>query len=125
ERFGSTALQAAVESVAESKREASSVSSARGELVRAERFFREALAYRPDHLEARVRHGRGLDDLQRRDEAAGEPRLASARATLRLSIADGASGWLLYIAELFLGRAQDARGDHAASRAAFLRASVL
>jgi tetratricopeptide (TPR) repeat protein len=116
ERFGSTALQAAVESVAESKRESASVSSARGELVRAERFFRDALAYRPAHLEARVRHGRVLDDLQRHDEAAEE---------LRVAIADGASGWLLYLAELFLGRAEEARGDHAASRAAFLRASAL
>ena len=116
ERFGSTALQAAAESITESKRESASVNSARGELVRAERFFREALAYRPDHLEARVRHGRVLDDLERHDEASKE---------LRVAIADGASGWLLYLAELFLGRAEEGRGDHAASRAAFLRASAL
>lgn len=116
ERFGSTALQAAVESVTESKRTAPSVNTARGELTRAERFFRDALVQRPDHLEARVRHGRVLDDLERHDEAAEE---------LRLAIANGASGWLLYLAELFLGRAEEGRGDHAASRAAFLRASAL
>lgn len=116
ERFGSTALQAAAESIAESKRESPSVNSARAELVRAERFFREALSYRSDHLEARVRHGRVLDNLERHDEAAEE---------FRVAIADGASGWLLYLAQLFLGRAEEARGDHAASRAAFQRASAL
>ena len=80
ERFGSTALQAAAESVTESKREASSVNSARGELVPAERFYREALAHRPDHLEARVRHGRVLDDLERHDEASKELRARSPTA---------------------------------------------
>ena len=47
------------------------------------------------------------------------------RKNSAVAIAGGASGWLLYLAELFLGRAEEARGDHAASRAAFLRASAL
>ena len=116
ERFGSTALQAAAESINESNRTSPSVSSSRGELTRAERFFRDSLMYRPDHIEARVRHGRVLDDLDRHDEAAEE---------LRRAIADGAAGELLYLAQLFLGRAEEARGHRDESRAAFERASAL
>lgn len=116
EQFGSTALQAAAESVTESNRTSAAVSSARGELVRAERFFRESLVHRPDHLEARLRHGRVLDDLGRHDEASEE---------LRRAIADGASEQLLYLAHLFLGRAEQARGHDEAARAAFERASAL
>jgi len=116
ERFGSTALQAAAESINESNRAAPSVSSARAELARAERFFRDSLAYRPDRIEARVRHGRVLDDLDRHEEAAVE---------LRRAIAEGAGGDLLYLAQLFLGRAEEALGNREASRAAFERASAL
>lgn len=116
EQFGSTALQAAAESVAESNRTAAAVSPARGELVRAERFFRDSLVHRPDHLEARVRHGRVLDSLGRHEEASEE---------LRRAIADGASGELLYLAHLFLGRAEEALGRDGAARAAFDRASAL
>jgi tetratricopeptide (TPR) repeat protein len=116
ERFASTALQAAAESVTESHRTSAAVSTARSELARAERFFRESLAHRPDHLEARIRHGRVLDDLGRHDDAAQE---------LRRAIDGGASGRLLYLAELFLGRAEEARGESDASRAAFERASNL
>lgn len=116
ELFASTALQAAAESVTESNRSAAAVSSARSELVRAERFFRDSLVHRPDHLEARVRHGRVLDQLGRHEEASAE---------LRRAIADGASDWLLYLAQLFLGRAEEARGDDEAARAAFARASSL
>jgi tetratricopeptide (TPR) repeat protein len=116
ERFGSTALQAAAESVTESNRTAASVSSAGGELVRAERFFRDSLVHRPSHLEARVRHGRVLDELGRHDEAFEE---------LRRAIEEGASGELLYLAHLFVGRAEEARGNYDASRVAFERASAL
>ena len=49
ERFGSTALQAAAVSVAESNRTTAAVSSARGEIGRAERFYRDSLVHRPDH----------------------------------------------------------------------------
>lgn len=116
ERFGSTALQAAAESVTESNRTSASVSSARGELARAERFFRDTLAQQPDHVEARLRHGRVLDDLGRHDEAAAE---------LRRAIADGASGPMLYLAQLFLGRAEESLQHDAAAREAFERASAL
>jgi tetratricopeptide (TPR) repeat protein len=116
ERFGSTALQAAAVSVAESNRASAAVSSARGELVRAERFYRDSLIHRPDHVEARVRHGRVLDNLGRPAEACDE---------LHRAITAGAGGHLLYLAELFLGRAEEARGNDDAARAAFARASAL
>jgi tetratricopeptide (TPR) repeat protein len=116
ERFGSTALQAAAVSVAESNRTTAAVSSGRGELARAERFYRDSLMQRPDHLEARIRHGRVLDNLGRPEDAAAE---------LRRAIAAGASGHLLYLAELFLGRAEETRGNDEAARAAFERASAL
>ena len=116
EMFGSTALQAAAESVAESNRTSAAVSSARGELVRAERFFRDSLMHRPDHLEARVRHGRVLDRLGRHEEASEE---------LRRAIQDGASGQLSYLAHLFLGHAEEARDRDEAARAAFERALAL
>src|SRR5688572_4574250 len=116
ERFGSTALQAAAVSVAESNRTTAAVSPARAELVRAERFYRDSLTHRPDHVEARLRHGRVLDNLGRSAEACDE---------LRRAIAGGASGHLLYLAELFLGRAEETRGNDDAARAAYARASAL
>jgi len=116
EMFGSASLQAAAESVTESNRTSAAVNTAQGELVRAERFFRESLVHRPEHVEARVRHGRVLDELGRHEPAADE---------LRRAIADGASDHLLYLAQLFLGRAEEARGRNEAARAAFERASAL
>ena len=116
ERFSSSALQAAAASVNESNRTSAAVSPARGELARAERFYRDSLTYRPDHVEARVRHGRVLDDLGRHAEASDE---------LRRAVAGGASGHLLYLAELFLGRAEETQGHDEAARAAFERASAL
>lgn len=116
ERFASTALQSAAESVTESNRETPAMSSARQELTRAERFFRDTLVLRPDHVEAGVRHGRVLDDLGRHEEASRE---------LRRAIEDGATGRFLYLAQLFLGRAEEARGNHQAARAAFERAAAL
>ena len=116
ERFASAGLQAAAESVSESNREPAAINTQRAELTRAERFFRDTLAVRPDHIHARVRHGRVLDELGRHDDAAAE---------LRRAIEGGASEELLYLAELFLGRAEDARGNVQAARTAFERASAL
>ena len=116
ELFASAGLQAAADSVTETERMTAAVSSAHGELVRAERFFRESLVHRPDHLEARVRHGRVLDQLGRPEDAS---------KALRRAISDGATGWLLYLAQLFLGHAEEARGHDEAARDAFRRASAL
>ena len=116
ERFGSAAMQAAAESIVESNRTSAAVSSGRVELAKAERYFRDSLAHRPEHVEARIRRGRVLDDLGRHDEASDE---------LRRAMADGASGPLLYLAELFLGRAEEASGRYERARAAFEHASAL
>ena len=88
----------------------------RAELAKAERFFRDSLAHRPEHLEARVRHGRVLDHLGRHEEAS---------ANCAGPLPDGASDQLLYLAQLFLGRAEEALEHGEAARAAFERASAL
>ncbi len=116
EMFASASLQAAAESVTESNRTTAAVSPARAELVRAERFFRDTLKHQPDHLEARVRHGRVLDYLGRHDEASEE---------LRRAISDGAKEQLSYLAHLFLGHVEEARGRDEAARTAYERASAL
>lgn len=113
ERFSSAEMQAAAESVSESNREGAAINTARGELTRAARFFRDTLALRPDHVHARIRYGRVLDEAGRHDDAARE---------LRRAIEDGASEEFLYLAQLFLGRAEDARGNVQAARVAFERA---
>ena len=116
ELFASANLQAAAESVLDSNRASAAVSTVRSELARAERFLRDSLVHRPDHLEARIRHGRILVELGRHEDASSE---------LRRAIGDGASGELLYFAQLFLGRAEEARGHLEAARASFERASTL
>ena len=117
ERFASPALQAAADGIAADVRGGSAaVESARGELTRAERFFRELLALQPDHLEARVRHGRVLGRLGRHRAAAD---------ALQTAIRDGAGGALLYLAQLFLGSEEEALGDAAAAREAYERAAAL
>jgi tetratricopeptide (TPR) repeat protein len=84
------------------------VGSERTELNSAERFFRGALASRPDHHEARLRLGRVLARLGRHQEAASE--LQSAF--------DGNDEPLLrYYGALFLGAEEEALGrDEQAGR---------
>jgi tetratricopeptide (TPR) repeat protein len=109
-------MQAAAESISESNRTAAAVSNARGELVRAERYFRDALAQRPDLVAARVHHAHVLSDLGRHAEAS---------EALGRAIDGGASGKLLYFAYLFLGRAEEALGRGQAAKVAFERASAV
>jgi tetratricopeptide (TPR) repeat protein len=116
ERFSSSSLQAAAESVVANSRGETSLSPARTELARAERFFRETLAVQPDHLEARVRHGHALAALGRHQQAA---------ETLRGAIDGGVTGELLYFAEMFLGSQEEALGHPAQARACFERAALL
>jgi len=116
ERFSSPALQAAAAAVVANARGATSLSPARAELGRAERFFRETVAIQPDHLEARVRHGHVLGELGQH-----EPSVEALRAAIR----EGATGKLLYLAELFLGRQEEVRNNGAAARAHFERAAGL
>jgi len=116
ERFASAALQAAAASVVAANRGATSVSPARAELARAERFFRETLAVQPDHLEARVRHGRVLGVLGRHEQAV---------EALQLAIGAGVTGEWLYFTELFLGSEKEAAGNDPAARGHFERAAAL
>lgn len=116
ERFSSASLQAAAQSVLVENRGSTALNSARAELTRAERFFRETLAIEPHHREARVRHGRVLGELGRHAQSAD---------VLRGAIEEGATGEFLYLAELFLGRQEDAMGNRARARACFERAASL
>ena len=116
ERFASTALQAAAESVTESNRTSATVGSARGELVRAERFFRDALVLAAGPC-------RGAGAARARARRPGAPRRGVGRAAPR--DCGRRERWLLYLAQLFLGRAEEALGHDAAARAAFERASAL
>lgn len=116
ERFSSTSLQAAAASFIASNRGETTLGSARAELVRAERFFRETLAIQPDHLEARVRHGHVLGALGRHEEAAG---------ALRAAVKSGVTGELLYLTEMFLGKEEMALGHTTQARARFEHAASL
>jgi tetratricopeptide (TPR) repeat protein len=116
ERLSSAALQAAAVSVVAENRGESSVASAKAELGRAERFFRETLIAEPDHLQARLRHGRVLGQLGRHDQAADE---------LRAAISGGVTGEFLYLGELFLGAEEEALGNRGEARARFQRAASL
>lgn len=83
------------------------VGSRRGELQRAERFLREALAMTPGDADARMRLGHTLVELGRHEEAAVELRKAiDAKPDTRRH----------YLTALFLGRAEQALGRHAEAR---------
>ena len=116
ERFSSAPIQAAAEAVVAGNSGVTSVDSARIEQTRAERFYREALAARPDHLEARVRYGRVLGELGRHAQAA---------TALRTAIDGGATGRLLYWSLLFLGKQEEMVGNRDQARASYERAAGL
>jgi hypothetical protein len=116
ERFSSSSLQAAAASFVANNRGETTLSSARAELVRAERFFRDTLALQPDHLEARVRHGHVLGALGRHEQAAD---------ALRTAVKAGVTGELLYLAEMFLGSQEEVLGHSVQARARFEHAASL
>ena len=116
ERFSSPMLQAGAESLVDDGRGETTVGSVKAELGRAERFFRDALTHDPRHLEARVRYGHTLGRLGRHAEAAVQ---------LRKAIADGAAGDLEYLAQLILGREEEAIGNLDTARTAYERAAGL
>jgi tetratricopeptide (TPR) repeat protein len=116
ERFSSSSLQAAAASVVAGNRAETSLGSEKAELTRAERFFRDALAVQPDHLEARVRYGHVLAALGRHELAA---------EALRAAIKSGVTGEWLYLAEMFLGAEEDVLGQRARARACFEHAASL
>ena len=83
------------------------VDSRRAELQRAERFFREALMRAPHDVDGRVRFGHTLGELGRHNEASAELRRAIEATPDRRP---------LYLAELFLGREEEALGRLAEAR---------
>jgi tetratricopeptide (TPR) repeat protein len=86
------------------------------ELRLAETHFRRALGFAPGHTEARVRHARVIGTLGRHEEAA---------ADLKQAIANSGNRRLLYFANLFLGREEQALGRLDAAREAFEQAAAL
>lgn len=116
ERYASSMLQAGAESLADADRGSSTLGSSRAELIRAERYFRDALTQDATRIEARVRHGAVLEGLGRHDDAIAE---------LRRAIDSGASGATLYFARLFLGHALESTRQLEAARAEFESAASL
>jgi tetratricopeptide (TPR) repeat protein len=92
------------------------VNSRRAELQRAEQFFRQALALAPLDSHARVRLGHTLGDLGRHNDAAAE---------LRRALDGKPDAEVLYLAELFLGREEEALGRRDEARRHYQRASEL
>jgi tetratricopeptide (TPR) repeat protein len=92
------------------------VNSRRSELERAERFLRQALALAPDDAGALVRLGHTLGELGRHKESAAE---------LRKAIDARPDKPRLYLAELFLGRAEAALGRRDEARRHYERAASL
>jgi tetratricopeptide (TPR) repeat protein len=101
ERYSSAQLQAGSASLDDANRGVSTIGSAHAELTRAERSFREALTYEPEHIEARLRHGSVLCELGRHDEAIGE---------LQRVIQAAPGRDLLYFSHLFIARSLEALG---------------
>ena len=92
------------------------VNSRRSELQRAEEFFREALALAPGDIDGRVRLGHTLGELGRHREAAAE---------LRRAIDAKPDAQRLYLAALFLGRAEEALGRRDEARRRYEQAADL
>lgn len=85
------------------------------ELRRAEELFRRALQVDPEYLEARLRLGQVLGRLGRHADALTELRAVSG-------VSDPV---VAYYAHLLIGRDEDARGNVADARAAYVRAAAL
>lgn len=81
--------------------------------AKAERAFRRALTLDPALVEARVRLGRVLWFLDRRDEAARELAQAVREATA------AGSGTAVYLASVFLGQVDEEQGNLDAAREAY------
>jgi hypothetical protein len=86
------------------------------ELRQAENYLRDALARAPDNAEARIRLGQTLGELGRHKEAAAELR-AVTRARL--------ARHLVYLAELFLGREEEALRRGAVAERHYQNAATL
>jgi tetratricopeptide (TPR) repeat protein len=116
ERYSSSLLQAGSASLEESRRGAAAIGNVQSELTKAERFFRDALAVDPDHIDARLRHGHVLSHLGRHHESIAE---------LRRVVDSGPTGAVLYLAHLFLGRGYESLGEFAQARSELEQAAAL
>lgn len=92
------------------------VGSAGVEVSEAIDAFSKSIAAEPAHVESRIRLGRLL-------ASTGKP--GPAAAHLREALARASDPRHRYFAHLFLGRAEEMRGDAAAARAAYVDASRL
>ncbi len=116
ERFSSPLIQAGSDSLTEANRGTPTVGTPRAELGRAEKSLRDALLDQPDHVEARVRHGRVLGELGQHEQAVAE---------LRHAVQNGAVDRSLYYAHLFLGRNYEALGNYDQARTELERAAAM
>lgn len=115
QKFSSPAIQAAVQAMS-ADGIAANVGSQRIELERAERFFRHTLAINAANVEARVRRGRVLGQLEQHLEAAAE---------LKKALEGAPKGKLRYFAELLMGREEEALGRLDSAREHFQAAADL
>lgn len=90
------------------------VGSMRGEVSEAIDAFSKSIAADPAHLESRIRLGRLLASIGKPEPAAAHLREALTRAS---------DPRHRYLAQLFLGRAEEMRGDMTGARAAYTAAS--
>jgi tetratricopeptide (TPR) repeat protein len=114
-KLASPAVQAAVQEL-RAQGVSTIVDSRDTELERAERFLGQALALAPDDADARVRLGHTLGELGRHGPAVVE---------LRRAIDAKPDHQRLYLAELFLGRHEQALGRHDEARRRFENAAAL
>jgi tetratricopeptide (TPR) repeat protein len=114
--LGSAAVQQAVRNATLPKDSEPVTSEARTHLERARRHFSKAIEGAPELIEARVRLGHVLLELNQPREAV---------AGLQLATQSALAPPLRYCAELFLGDALAAAGDADGARAAFERAAAL
>ena len=116
ETYAGSAIQNAARSAVVPSGARLDVGTDRTELREAEALFRRVLEIKPDHAEARLRHGRVLEALGKQAEAAVE---------LRRAVADLTDRQMLYYAGLFLGAAEEGLGNRDAARVSYDRAAAL
>jgi tetratricopeptide (TPR) repeat protein len=114
-KLASPAVQAAVQEL-RAQGVSTIVDSRDTELERAERFLRQALALAPDDADARARLGHTLGELGRHGPAVVE---------LRRAIDAKPDHQRRYLAELFLGRQEQALGRREEARRRFENAAAL
>jgi tetratricopeptide (TPR) repeat protein len=113
--LSSPGVQAAVDGLRAEGTEVT-VGGFRNELQNAERFLRETLKHDPGNVEAQVRLGHTLGVLGRHADAA---------AALRAALGGAPNREQRYLAELFLGREQQALGRTADARREYQNAATL